>query len=152
MNRVKNALKWGLLGCAMIVLTVIMYFFEKGRGGRYKYTALFLVLSIGCFVVTFIDIFDKNQFVKGTLIVEDVFTMTRKGCVVVGYVEGRLQNYEKIIITDKNNNKIQTKIYSMEIGGISKICAIDTKAALFLKDIEPNQVHKEDIIENIKAD
>lgn len=58
----------------------------------------------------------------------------------------------EITIPYKNNNQTEIKNYSMEIYNEGKEVAIDRTVALFLKEVEPNQVNKKGKIENIKED
>ena len=146
-NRIKNILKWILCGIIAAILTILCFQIEiKQESSRY-------ILTVGCGLIAFICILTGISYIikqpseqTSILVIEDIFKMNPKGCVVVGNVQGSIMIKTKITIHCQNGNIIKTKIYDMEIKQRKTKVATNTPVAIYLKHVEPEVLHKGDIL------
>ncbi len=147
-NSVK-AIKWLLLGIIFTVFTFICFLTEKASGGRYRLTAGSGLISIICFTAVIWSFMGKMNSQKGSLIIEDIFTMNSGGCVVTGTVQGAFSVGEKVAVTEQNTVISEAKIHGIEIHSRAAKAAVNTPAALYLKEIEPNKLHRNAVVRSI---
>lgn len=131
MKKLGNLLKWLLAGIVFLGLGAAAYVFESDGGYGFS-----LII--------------KEPFVPGYLFVEDIFRMKPEGCVVVGYVKGRLRVNEPVTIRNRYGTVIRTTIDGIEVFKKKKPAAVDTPAALYFRTVEPEMIYIDDIIQNIK--
>lgn len=154
MKTFQKMLKWLLAGIFFLGLGAAAYVFERSKDpgfslNRYRLTSSCLLLGVICLIAAFVLPWKKEPFVPGFLIVEDIFRMNPQGCVVVGYVKGRLRVNETVVIRNRYGGVIRTTIDGIEIFRESKPAAVDTPAALYFKAVEPETVFIDDIIRNV---
>ncbi len=155
MKKIGNLLKWLLAGIVFLGLGAAAYVFESDGGyefslNRYRLTSSCLILGVFCVAAAVILPFIKEPFVPGYLFVEDIFRMKPEGCVVVGYVKGRLRVNEPVTIRNRYGTVIRTTIDGIEVFKKKKPAAVDTPAALYFRTVEPEMIYIDDIIQNIK--
>ncbi len=152
-KNVLKALKWLLLGVVCAVLTVIFFQLERGeRRRRYSLTVGCGMLTVLCLAAAFWSLTGKMDGKPGALIVEDVFGMKSGGCVVVGRVQGALAAGQRVVVAAKDGTETETKIYAIEINRRRAKAAVDTPAALYLKEVEPSGIHKGDRVSSKAGD
>ncbi len=146
-KRLKSGLKWLLLGVVCAILTVVFFKIEKEYGfRRYRFTAGCGLIAVVSLVTGVKQFFDKKVGTVSTLVIEDIFKINPQGCVVVGIVKGTMVAGEKVFIEEQSGNTIKTTINGMEINHKQVKVAVDTPVALFFRNIEPDRIHKGDII------
>lgn len=94
--------------------------------------------------VTYTD--DNAEF-----IIEDTFAINGRGTVVVGTVRaGRFSTGDKVIIYGESGNKIETVILAIEqFRKILSEVYEGANAGFLLKDVQKNQIRKNDIIKTV---
>ncbi len=93
-------------------------------------------------------IFDINH---SEFIIEDIFFINGRGTVVVGTVTaGKFRKGDKIVIVSTSGNEIKSEILAIEIWR-KMILEISEgeNAGFLLKDVQKNQIKKNDIIKNV---
>ena len=88
--------------------------------------------------------FSKKYDRNAIMVIEDIFQMQSGGCVVVGMVQGGFMVHDKEEVTSTYHDNIKSKIDSMEIQGKKTKIAKNCKVAIYLKNIEPSQIHIQD--------
>lgn len=145
-KNLKKMVNWLLLGVAFGILTAVCFLIEGKSGGRYRLTAGSGLITAICLAAAIWSLMGKMNSQAGRLIVEDVFKMKAGGCVVVGSVQGVLAAGQKVMVHDREDRSIQTKICGIEINRKKTKVAANTPAALYFKEIAHDKIHKGDII------
>jgi len=122
MKKLGNLLKWLLAGIVFLGLGAAAYVFESDGGygfslNRYRLTSSCLILGVFCVAAAVILPFIKEPFVPGYLFVEDIFRMKPEGCVVVGYVKGRLRVNEPVTIRFRVDTIYRDRYVSLYLDG-----------------------------------
>lgn len=134
MKKTKNFVKWFVLGLLCTILTIICVMTEQ----RIRWITGLGVFSAGFFVLAFMQLFDKNG--DSTLVIEDIFRMNPNGCVVVGGVKGSMAVNQKVSVKSQDDVLLKTKINGIEVMGKPSSVAVNTHAALYFKEVEPEQL------------
>ena len=145
----KKAAKWLLLGVGFSILTVVCFRIESNAGGRYRLTAGSGMIAVICLASVVLSLRGQMTRQEGKLIIEDIFQTRSGGCVVTGVVQGGLMTGEKVMIGDETEKSIKTKICGIEVYRKRVKAAVNTPAALYFKDVSPNQIHRGDIVSSI---
>ena len=149
-KRIFNILKYLFLAAVFAVLTVIFFRMEHGSAAprRKKYhltvgagmlTVVFLCACVSCFRGKVGR--DRYRFV-----VEDVFAMKSGGCVAAGVVAGTMEVGDRVEVHAQSGNVIRTKIRGIEVRGQAAPGAADTAAAVWLKNVEAEELKPGDVI------
>jgi translation elongation factor EF-Tu-like GTPase len=88
-----------------------------------------------------------------TFIIEDIFTITKLGCIVVGVVKGAdIHLGDEVYIIDTNGNRLNSKVMGMENPRFGKmnVAPVGRNVGILLSDIEAVQLSKGDILTNRK--
>ena len=72
--------------------------------------------------------------------------MKSGGCVVVGVVAGSMEVGDRVEVHAQSGNVIRTKIRGIEIRGQAVPGAADTAAAVWLKNVEAEELKPGDVI------
>ncbi|QAA32405.1 hypothetical protein [Clostridium manihotivorum] len=86
-----------------------------------------------------------------TFYIEDIFTITKLGCIVVGIVKGAdIHLGDEVYIVDTKGNRLKSKVMGMENPRFGKmnVAPIGRNIGILLSDIEATQVSKGDIPTN----
>lgn len=138
--------KWLAVFVVFAALTVFSFLYEKDNSSKFRLTAGAGAISVLSFVAAVWTLFDKNIGKISTMIVEDVFGIKRRGCVVVGLVNGGMAVGERVTICCKYGGEIKARINGIEIDRKRARAAVDTHAALYFKRVEADKVYKGDVI------
>ena len=149
-KRIFNILKYLFLAVVFAVLTVVFFRLEYSldTSGQKKYhltvgagmlTVVFLYACVSCFRGKF----DRDGY---RFVVEDIFAMKSGGCVVVGLVAGSMEVGDRVEVHAQSGNVIRTKIRGIEIRGQAVPGAADTAAAVWLKNVEAEELKPGDVI------
>ncbi len=149
-KRFFNILKYLFLAVVFAVLTVVFFRMEHGSAapGRKKYhltvgagmlTVVFLCACVSCFRGKVGR--DSYRFV-----VEDVFAVKSGGCVATGVVAGTMEVGDRVEVHAQSGNVIRTKIRGIEVRGQAAPGAADTAAAVWLKNVEAEELKAGDVI------
>ena len=150
MKRIGKAFMWLLAAIVLGILTVVFFRMEHGEGGRYRLTVGCGLLTVVCLAAVCWSLAGKMQDTAGEMVVEDIFKMNPRGCVVVGKVQGGFYTGEKVLIDDRNGEPVKAKINGIEVRKERVPSAMNTPAALYFKQIEPDQIRKGARIRNVK--
>lgn len=145
MKRAGKIIKYFLLGILGIIATIICFYFESEYDmKRYRLTVGCAFITIAFFVSGCLSFSKKNDR-KGVMEIEDIFKMKTGGVVVVGFVHGCFLVKDHVEV-HQNSHIIKSKIHAMEIQGKKAQGAKDCYAALYLKDIDPSEIHIHDTV------
>ena len=87
---------------------------------------------------------------KGSMRIEDVFSITGRGTVVTGKVKGTIHINDAVLITTKDGRKIETVLGGIEAFRKTLDVAMDgDNCGLLLKNVARDEVGRDDIIEVI---
>lgn len=87
---------------------------------------------------------------KGSMRIEDVFSITGRGTVVTGKVKGTIHINDAVLITTKDGRKIETVLGGIEAFRKTLDVAMDgDNCGLLLKNVARDEVGRGDIIEVI---
>ena len=87
---------------------------------------------------------------KGSMRIEDVFSITGRGTVVTGKVKGAIHINDAVLITTKDGRKIETVLGGIEAFRKTLDVAMDgDNCGLLLKNVARDEVGRGDIIEVI---
>ena len=85
---------------------------------------------------------------KGSMRIEDVFSITGRGTVVTGKVKGTIHINDAVLITTKDGRKIETVLGGIEAFRKTLDVAMDgDNCGLLLKNVARDEVGRDDIIE-----
>lgn len=90
--------------------------------------------------------FCKKESQTSTYVVEDVFKINPKGCVVVGTIQGTFVVGKKVTITCQDGKQIKTTLNAIEVKRQQLKVATNTPAGLLFREVEPDSIHKGDTI------
>jgi len=87
---------------------------------------------------------------KGSMRIEDVFSIAGRGTVVTGKVKGTIHINDAVLITTKDGRKIETVLGGIEAFRKTLDVAMDgDNCGLLLKNVARDEVGRDDIIEVI---
>ena len=94
---------------------------------------------------------DITDNYNAEFIVADTFSIQDRGTVVVGTVTtGKFSTGDKVIIYSESGNRIETVIDSLEeFRKIVSEVSEGANAGILFRDIQKNQIRKNDIIKNV---
>lgn len=90
--------------------------------------------------------FGKKETQTSTYVIEDIFEINSKGCVVVGTIQGTFVVGKKVTITCQDGKQIKTTLNAIEVNRQQPKSASNTPAGLLFKDVEPDSIRKGDTI------
>ena len=143
-KRVKKFTGFLVLGIICTIACILFFRYESSQQkSRYRLTVGTAMLAIVFFWGAFTS-FSKKYDRNAIMVIEDIFQMQSGGCVVVGMVQGGFMVHDKVEVTSTYHDNIKSKIDSMEIQGKKTKIAKNCKVAIYLKNIEPSQIHIQD--------
>jgi translation elongation factor EF-Tu-like GTPase len=85
---------------------------------------------------------------KGSMRIEDVFSIAGRGTVVTGKVKGTIHINDAVLITTKDGRKIETVLGGIEAFRKTLDVAMDgDNCGLLLKNVARDEVSRDDMIE-----
>lgn len=144
-KRIIRSLQWLLLFVVFAVFTFLSYLYEKENAARFRLTAGCGVVALISVTASIWSLFDRNIGKISTMTIDDVFAIKKRGCVVVGYIDGGMAVGERVTVCGRYG-EIKARISRMEINCKTVKSAINTTAALYLKKVSHEDVCKGDII------
>lgn len=145
-KRIIRSLKWTIMFVIFAVLTILSYLYEKDNSSRFRLTAGCGAIALLSIVASVWSLFDKNIGKISTMTVDDVFAIKKRGCVVVGRIDGGMAVGERVTICGRYGGEIKTRINRMEINQKTVKSAINSTAALYFKKVSHENVCKGDIV------
>ena len=103
----------------------------------------------------FFDIFKRkkeNTPPYYTFIIDDIFKIKRKGCVVVGIVRGAEMNLDdKVRVISSNGKNRRAKVVGIEVyrQGLVHSIPENSQVGVWLKGVKPRQLRQFDVITNV---